>query len=196
MINENKCTEFLANLVKYYEEEDIENFNTIKFFVGKLEDYLTYSGEGITPEDGHQILWAIILSKYGEDLASSLDNLKEFGYDPHYIHQVYLMVLSIWRASDTPNTKTQKFMVLSDINNSILGVSKKSYFKYCDLLKSESIDEEQFVIDRIKFLEILIDSEYIFYTSYFRSKYEGFARRNIKTEKEKLTKELLSRYEL
>lgn len=81
--------------------------------------------------------------------------------------------------------------VLMDIDMSILGKNPVSFLAYENGISQEYsfVPRDQYVSGRTKFLQSLLDKEFIYQTKFFRNKYEEAARSNIKSMIKALTPE-------
>ena len=76
-----------------------------------------------------------------------------------------------------------------DIDISILGAAPERFDAYEEQIRKEyeMVPQKLFNSGRSKVLKSFLDREYIYYTDYFRNKYEEIARDNMVTALHKLT---------
>lgn len=91
-----------------------------------------------------------------------------------------------------PESIEEKF--ICDIDLSIFGKDEKTFNEYCGGIKKEYfwVDYDVYAKKRGMVLQSFLDRDKIYYTDFFRDKYERGARENLEREIEKLQEDPLS----
>lgn len=88
-------------------------------------------------------------------------------------------LIELTKHSEQPITDDEKYLL--DIDVSILGAEADTYWDYEKRIRKEysQVPESEYKVGRTKVLQHFLDSQYIFYTDYFRDRLEFNARENI-----------------
>ena len=88
-------------------------------------------------------------------------------------------LINLTKHNKTPITDDEKYLL--DIDVSILGSDDDLYSCYEKSIRQEykQIPDENYREGRINVLQSFLDSQHIYYTEYFRQRYEQQARKNI-----------------
>jgi predicted metal-dependent HD superfamily phosphohydrolase len=115
--------------------------------------------------------------------------LSEIGLPWERLRRVSEMIKATNHRHDVEHKDTE---LLLDIDLSILGKPEKNYTDYTEKIRREysHLPMKKYAINRINFLEQMLDLKSIYHTSYFRKKYEQAARRNLRQEIETLKRSL------
>ncbi len=112
--------------------------------------------------------------------------MKKFGLSEFFCKYVHRYVL-VTDHKTVPLTTDEKYMV--DMDLSILGKDTETFDEYEENIRKEYawVPEEMYRTERKKVLEYFLKRESIYYTEYFRNKYEVKARENLKRSIEKIS---------
>ena len=101
-------------------------------------------------------------------------------------------VIELIMATETHQCETRKsdIQIFLDADMAILGSDETSYSKYCEAVRKEHSGIPEFLYHRgrKKFLSTVLKKDSIFLNSFFYSKYEQVARKNIEKELSYLNK--------
>jgi predicted metal-dependent HD superfamily phosphohydrolase len=105
-------------------------------------------------------------------------DLTALGFTTSHAQYIYDLIM-LTRHKDTCNFLSGQ--VLMDIDMAILGKNPVTFIVYEQSIGQEYLflPRDEYRSGRIKFLQSLIDKEFIYQTEYFRDKYEKTARENI-----------------
>jgi predicted metal-dependent HD superfamily phosphohydrolase len=80
--------------------------------------------------------------------------------------------------------KDKDTQVLLDVDLTILGKPQEEYLSYIKAVRKEfsHLSDEEYIIRRKHFLGRFLERKKIYYTEFFRAKYEEKARENIRRE--------------
>ena len=113
--------------------------------------------------------------------------MKKFGLSEFFCKYVHHFVL-VTDHKTVPLNTDEKY--IADIDLAILGKDTEEFDEYEKNIRKEYswVPEETYRIERKKVLQYFLKREYIYYTEYFRDKYETKARENLKRSIEVLSK--------
>jgi predicted metal-dependent HD superfamily phosphohydrolase len=112
------------------------------------------------------------------------------GADKEVVNEV-VSLIRFTKYADVPKTEMEK--LVSDLDLTIFGQETDSFDWYEEGIRKEygHVPEAEFKTKRAKILQSFLDRPTIYFTEYFRNKYEALARENLKRSVAKLTDQVV-----
>jgi predicted metal-dependent HD superfamily phosphohydrolase len=118
----------------------------------------------------------------------AIDRLKKLNLEKSQIELIKPLILSTKKHSVLSNENASDNSYLLDIDLSILGANWSVYQSYCSNIRKEYKIYPTFMYNkgRKQLLKRFLDRDTLYFTEYFKEKFEIQARKNIKKELELL----------
>lgn len=189
IIEKDECRELFDEFVTAYSEQH-RVYHTLEHIVSMLDEYQVIGGQDT----------ATILAIWGHDVVyDSQVNNNEYRSGLHTLRvaerlgvdsRLYSEISRRVNMTKHPSTPTHREdMLIVDLDLMILGSSEARFDTYETGIRQEYswVTEADFRFHRSKFLQTLLDQPSIYYTDWFKEKYEAKARANLERSIKKLT---------